>query len=51
MASDILFLSETHTSYADTLTCEGYKWVFLIVGQIVWVRKEGDLQFSLRELF
>ena len=25
MASDILFLSETHTSYADTLTCEGYK--------------------------
>ena len=25
MASDIVFLSETHTSYADTLTCEGYK--------------------------
>jgi len=23
-ASDILFLSETHTSYTDTLTCEGY---------------------------
>jgi hypothetical protein len=25
MASDIIFLSETHTSYTDTLTCEGYK--------------------------
>jgi hypothetical protein len=25
MASDIVFLSETHISYADTLTCEGYK--------------------------
>jgi hypothetical protein len=28
MASAILFLSETHTSYADTLTCEGYKCFF-----------------------
>ena len=25
MASDIVFLSETHISYADALTCEGYK--------------------------
>ena len=25
MAFDILFVSETQTSYADTLTCEGYK--------------------------
>ena len=25
MASDILFLSETHINYADALTCEGYK--------------------------
>jgi hypothetical protein len=25
MASDIVFLSETHATYADTLTCEGYK--------------------------
>ena len=48
MASDILFLSETHTSYADTITCEGYKWFFFNGRSNCPSKKRGGLAVFIK---